>query len=127
MTIQEAKIHGKRELVSSPTSELDTAVLLQYITGFDKTHLLLNRDFALTAEQEAEFLSAIERRKTGFPVAYITGHKEFFGLDFYVTPDVLIPKPDTELLVELALDRQDADTCCKSQFFEIHQGHRLKG
>ena len=104
MTIQEAKIHGKRELVSSPTSELDTAVLLQYITGFDKTHLLLNRDFALTAEQEAEFLSAIERRKTGFPVAYITGHKEFFGLDFYVTPDVLIPKPDTELLVELALD-----------------------
>lgn len=104
MTIQEAKIHGKRELVSSPTPELDTAVLLQHITGFDKTHLLLNRDFCLTAEQEAEFLSAIERRKTGFPVAYITGHKEFFGLDFYVTPDVLIPKPDTELLVELALD-----------------------
>lgn len=104
MTIQEAKIHGKRELVSSPTPELDTAVLLQHITGFDKTHLLLNRDFCLTAEQEAEFLSAIERRKTGFPIAYITGHKEFFGLDFYVTPDVLIPKPDTELLVELALD-----------------------
>ena len=104
MTIQEAKIHGKRELVSSPTPELDTAVLLQHITGFDKTHLLLNRDFNLTAEQEAEFLAAIERRKTGFPIAYITGHKEFFGLDFYVTPDVLIPKPDTELLVELALD-----------------------
>ncbi|MBR4322475.1 HemK/PrmC family methyltransferase [Treponema sp.] len=104
MTIQEAKIHGKRELVSSPTPELDTAVLLQHITGFDKTHLLLNRDFCLTAEQEVDFLSAIERRKTGFPIAYITGHKEFFGLDFYVTPDVLIPKPDTELLVELALD-----------------------
>jgi release factor glutamine methyltransferase len=104
MTIQQAKIHGKSELVSSPSPELDTAVLLQHITGFDKTHLLLNRDFCLTAEQEAEFLSAIERRKTGFPIAYITGHKEFFGLDFYVTPDVLIPKPDTELLVELALD-----------------------
>jgi len=104
MTIQEAKIYGKSELTSSPSPELDTAVLLQHITGFDKTHLLLNRDFSLTAEQEADFLSAIERRKTGFPVAYITGHKEFFGLDFYVTPDVLIPKPDTELLVELALD-----------------------
>ena len=104
MTIQEAKINGKRELVSSPTPELDTAVLLQHITGFDKTHLLLNRDFCLTAEQKAEFLAAIERRKTGFPIAYITGHKEFFGLDFYVTPDVLIPKPDTELLVELAID-----------------------
>ena len=104
MTIQQAKIYGKNELTSSPTPELDVAVLLQHITGFDKTHLLLNRDYELTSEQEGEFLSAIERRKTGFPIAYITGHKEFFGLDFYVTPDVLIPKPDTEFLVELALD-----------------------
>ena len=104
MTIQQAKIYGKSELTSSPTPELDTAVLLQHITGFDKTHLLLNRDYELTQKQEADFLTAIEKRKTGLPVAYITGHKEFFGLDFYVTPDVLIPKPDTELLVELALD-----------------------
>ena len=104
MTIQQAKIYGKNELTSSPTPELDTAVLLQHITGFDKTHLLLNRDFELSSEQESDFLAAIEKRKTGFPIAYITGHKEFFGYDFYVTPDVLIPKPDTELLVELALD-----------------------
>jgi len=104
MTIQQAKIYGKSELTSSPTPELDTAVLLQHITDFDKTHLLLNRDYELTQKQEADFLTAIEKRKTGLPVAYITGHKEFFGLDFYVTPDVLIPKPDTELLVELALD-----------------------
>ncbi len=104
MTIQEAKTYGKQNLLSSPTPELDTAVILQHITGFDKTHLLLNRDYELTAEQEADFLSAIEKRKTGLPIAYITGHKEFFGYDFYVSPDVLIPKPDTELLVELALD-----------------------
>lgn len=104
ITIQQAKIYGKSELTSSPSPELDTAVLLQHITGFDKTHLLLNRDYELTQKQEADFLTAIEKRKTGLPVAYITGHKEFFGLDFYVTPDVLIPKPDTELLVELALD-----------------------
>ena len=104
MTIQEAKLYGKINLPDSPTPELDTAVLLQHITGFDKTHLLLNRDFELSGGQEADFLAAIEKRKTGLPVAYITGHKEFFGLDFLVTPDVLIPKPDTELLVELALD-----------------------
>ena len=104
MTIQEAKLYGKNQLASSPTPELDTAVLLQHITGFDKTHLLLNRDFELSGEQESDFLAAIEKRKTGLPVAYITGHKEFFALDFLVTPDVLIPKPDTELLVELALD-----------------------
>ena len=104
MTIQEAKLYGKINLPDSPTPELDTAVFLQHITGFDKTHLLLNRDFELSGEQESDFLAAIEKRKTGLPVAYITGHKEFFALDFLVTPDVLIPKPDTELLVELALD-----------------------
>ncbi|MBP5283805.1 MAG: peptide chain release factor N(5)-glutamine methyltransferase [Treponema sp.] len=104
MKIQQAKLYGKKELTSSPTPELDTALLLQHITGFDRTHLLLNRDTELTAEQEEKFVSCIEKRKTGLPVAYITGHKEFFGRDFYVTQDVLIPKPDTELLVELALD-----------------------
>ena len=52
MTIQQAKIYGKNELTSSPSPELDVAVLLQHITGFDKTHLLLNRDYELTAEQD---------------------------------------------------------------------------
>ena len=104
MNIQSAKSFGKSSLSSSPSPVLDTEVILQHITGFDKTHLLLNRDFELSPEQESAFLAAIEKRKTGFPIAYITGHKEFFGLDFCVTPDVLIPKPDTELLVELALD-----------------------
>ncbi len=105
MTIQQAKLYGKNELTASPTPALDTEVLLQNITGFDKTHLLLNRDFLLTENQESDFRRAIEKRKTGLPVAYITGHKEFFGYDFYVTPDVLIPKPDTELLVETAIER----------------------
>ena len=107
MTIQQAKSYGKSNLPSSPTPALDTEVILQHITGFDKTHLLLNRDFELSSEQESLFTKAIDRRKTGFPIAYITGHKEFFGFDFYVTPDVLIPKPDTELLVELAIDALD--------------------
>ena len=100
MTIQQAKIYGKSQLISSPTPELDVAVLLQHITGFDKTHLLLNRDFCLKTEQEAFFLSSVEKRKTGLPVAYITGHKEFFGLDFYVTPDVLRKLP---VLAQIAI------------------------
>ena len=105
MTIQQAKLYGKNELVSSPTPQLDTEVILQHLTGFDKTHLLLNRDFELTENQESDFRTAIKNRQTGLPVAYITGHKEFFGYDFYVTPDVLIPKPDTEILVETAIER----------------------
>lgn len=107
MTVQQAKLYGKSNLPDSPTPVLDTEVLLQHFTGFDKTHLLLNRDYELSPEQERVFLAAIEKRKTGLPIAYITGRKEFFALDFYVTPDVLIPKPDTELLVELALDALD--------------------
>ena len=49
-------------------------------------------------------MSAIEKRKTGLAVAYITGHKEFYKLDFIVTQDVLVPKPDTETLVEKAVE-----------------------
>jgi release factor glutamine methyltransferase len=104
MTIQQAKILGKESLTASPTPELDTAVLLQHVTGFDKTKLLVNRDYILTEEQEKLFTESLAQRKTGLPVAYITGHKEFYGYDFFVTPDVLIPKPDTEVLIDNALN-----------------------
>ena len=104
MTIQQAKILGKETLNSSPTPELDTAVLLQHVTGFDKTKLLVNRDYVLTGAQEKLFTDCLNKRKTGLPVAYITGIKEFYGWDFCVNPDVLIPKPDTELLVDNALN-----------------------
>ena len=64
----------------------------------------MNNTTELTSEQSAWLAEAVEKRKTGLPVAYITGHKEFYGYDFTVTPSVLIPKPDTEILVEKALD-----------------------
>jgi release factor glutamine methyltransferase len=64
---------------------------------------MAHREMELSLEQWHRFNCDIARRATGLPVAYITGHKEFYGLDFLVTPDVLIPKPDTELLVEHAL------------------------
>ena len=104
MTIQQAKKYGRDSLSLSPTPELDVSVILQWITGFSKTQLLLNRDFELTIEQKNRFEKAIAQRQTGLPVAYITGKKEFYGFDFFVTPDVLIPKPDTELLVDQALN-----------------------
>lgn len=104
MTIQQAKKTGKTLLTHSPTAELDVSVILQSITGFSKTQLLLNRDFELSAAQEELFLSDIKKRQTGLPVAYITQKKEFYGFNFFVNPDVLIPKPDTELLVDQALN-----------------------
>lgn len=104
MNILEAKKYGKEQLKNSPSPDLDVSVLLQFVTGFDRTQLLLKRDCNLSKEQETNFLDAIKRRKTGLPVAYITGHKEFYCYDFYVTPAVLIPKPDTELLIDQALN-----------------------
>ena len=104
MTVQEAK----RALVvalqpTSPTPQLDADCILQHVLCCDKTQLLLRYGNELTLAQQQALTAATARRKTGLPIAYITGHKEFFGYDFTVSPAVLIPKPDTELLVELAL------------------------
>lgn len=104
MTVQEAKFFGKAQLVNSPSALLDCEVFLQEILECSKTQLLFSREKDLTPEQEKKFLSFVDERKTGLPVAYITGHKEFFGYDFYVCPEVLIPKPDTEILVEKGID-----------------------
>ncbi len=87
----------------SATPDLDVQVLLQHAMHYDKTQLLLFSDNHIPDEQLEWLYNAIEKRNTGFPVAYITGHKEFYGFDFFVTPEVLIPKPDTEILVDRAL------------------------
>ncbi len=104
-TIQEFKTSAIKQLDKySPSTQLDVEVLLQHILSFNKTTLLLKRNENLNEEQLSLLNAAIEQRKTGLPVAYITGHKEFYGYDFIVSPDVLIPKPDTEILVERAVE-----------------------
>ena len=105
MTLQEIKSKIIEKLSkTSPSPKLDAEVLLSYCLGFSKTELLLKRDYEVPADKEAWLLDATSRRATGLPIAYITGHKEFYGYDFIVSPDVLIPKPDTEILVERAVD-----------------------
>src|SRR3989344_1910703 len=84
---------------------LDAEVLLSQILKKDKAWLFANANNNLTIKQLNKFRNLIRKRANHWPVAYLTGHKEFFGLDFKVNPDVLIPRPETELLVELALNR----------------------
>ncbi|SDE64606.1 peptide chain release factor N(5)-glutamine methyltransferase [Sporomusa acidovorans] len=84
---------------------LDAEVLLSHIMAKDRLHLYTNFDQPLTAEELAAYRQAVKRRVMRMPVAYINGHKEFMGLDFVVNPAVLIPRPDTEILVEAALAR----------------------
>ena len=122
MTVQDARKTGSESLQkTSPSPALDSDVLLSAVTGFDKTDLIFKREAELTAEQEETFLSYIAARKTGLPVAYITGHKEFYGYDFFVTPDVLIPKPDTELLVEKAIEviKEKTEGCKNSRILTV--------
>ena len=82
---------------------LDANILLCHFLNLSKTALICN-DSRILKEAELDTIQqGIEKRLSGLPVAYITNHKEFFGYDFYVDQNVLIPKPDTELLVEKAL------------------------
>jgi release factor glutamine methyltransferase len=84
---------------------LDASVMLSEMLGIDRSTLLAHPEQVLSPVAEQTFFDAINRRLLGIPVAYITGRKEFWGLQFHVTEQVLIPKPDTELLVELAINR----------------------
>ena len=104
MTIKSARDEAIKKLTNSPTAPLDADVLLSHTIKCSKSFLLAHRNDDLTAAQYDAFMSAIEKRKTGLALAYITGHKEFYKLDFIVTQDVLVPKPDTETLVEKAVE-----------------------
>ena len=93
----------------STSATLDADVLLQRFLNKPRAWLFAHDDADISSIR-AVFCAAVERRCTGLPIAYITGEKDFWGLPFYVTTDVLIPKPDTELLVErsLAIVREKA-------------------
>ena len=104
-SIRNYKNFATKELQGiSPSPELDVQVLLSHALKYDKTQLLLFAENHIPQDKLDWLNNAIAQRKTGLPVAYITGVKEFYGYDFFVTPDVLIPKPDTEVLVERAME-----------------------
>lgn len=87
-----------------PESRGEAGSLLAPLLGKDRTFLITHAEDALAAEELAVFRDWTARRALGEPLQYITGHQEFFGLDFEVNNDVLIPRPETELLVETALE-----------------------
>lgn len=102
MTIRDIIIKYSKELENiSDTPRLDVEILLEKaLGGVDSLYIRLNLDKELTKEQEDLFNLFMQDRLKGRPVAYIVGNREFMGLDFYVQEGVLIPRPDTEVLVE---------------------------
>ena len=87
------------------SARLDAEVLLAHVLGTDRSWLFAHPDAPLSAEKYTRFEKLIARRAKFEPVAYLIGEREFFGLPFFVSPAVLIPRPETELLVETALAR----------------------
>lgn len=92
--------------ISKP--RLDAEVLLADLLGMERINLYVNFDRPLTSDEVDTYRELILKRRQGTPVAYLVGKKEFMGLDFKVSSDVLIPRPETEHLVEVMLDQIDA-------------------
>ena len=88
-----------------PLDPLENRILLCHAMGLSRVQLITQSDRVLTPEEAQRLDALVARRLQGEPIAYIVGRREFFGLEFQVGPAVLIPRPDTELIVELALER----------------------
>jgi release factor glutamine methyltransferase len=90
---------------SLPLDALENRILLCHVLGVSRVQLITQSERALSEAEAAQLSALIQRRLDGEPIAYIVGKREFYGLDFKVSGAVLIPRPDTELLVELAIER----------------------
>ena len=88
--------------VESPRT--DAALLLGEVLNRDRSFMIAHPEYLVAADQLQKFREFVARRAAGEPLQYITGHQEFFKLDFRIMPDVLIPRPETEIIVEAALE-----------------------
>lgn len=104
---------ARQRLPDSPSLHLDTEVLLSEVLGKPRTWLLAHPEALIAAEDQKCFNELVARRALGEPVAYLTGRREFWSLNLAVTPSVLIPRPETELLVELALAHLPKEGPCR--------------
>ena len=102
MTVAETIAEGVERLRACGVAEERAAarILLGRVLGLDRAQLLIRSKEPISKPHHLEYISLIDRRASGEPLQYITGHQEFYGLDFIVTPDVLIPRPETEFLTE---------------------------
>ena len=105
MTIKDIIVKYSKELEEiSPTPRLDVETLLQIVLGVDRLCIILNLERVLSEDEEQLFNKFINERLNNRPIAYIVGNREFMGLDFFVKEGVLIPRPDTEVLVEEVIE-----------------------
>jgi len=100
MTIKDLLLQSSQHLTKSSTPLLDAEILLSFVIKKDRSYLISHSEESLSKEQSEQFLILLQERKNGKPIAYIIHEKEFFGRSFYVDERVLIPRPETEEIVE---------------------------
>ena len=106
MQLKEALISAISKLTAEqvPSPRLNAELLLMFTLSCDRAHLYAHPERQLTADEKTRYDAALAERARGVPAQYIAGHQEFWGMDFIVTPAVLIPRPETEHVIETVLD-----------------------
>jgi release factor glutamine methyltransferase len=92
-----------------PSPRLNAELLLMFTLNVDRAYLFAHPERELTGDEQTRYESALSERRRGVPAQYITGHQEFWGMDLIVSPAVLIPRPETEHLIETVLDLRTSD------------------
>jgi len=119
-TLKEAGEHLRA--ASVPNDLLDAQTLLAEALGKDRTYLIINFNQQISEDVLSKFRTMVSRRATGEPLQYITGRQAFFGLDFEVTPDVLIPRPETELMVEETIRLVQQNRIARPRIVDVGAG-----
>ena len=134
MTLRDVYEWGKQKLreVDIDDAPYDAWYLLEYVTGMNRTEYFLRMNEELTSDLEEQYKTVIEIRQKHIPLQHITKEQEFMGLTFYVNEHVLVPRQDTEVLVESALEvlkpgMKLLDMCTGSGCILISLLHRVKG
>jgi release factor glutamine methyltransferase len=109
MTIRALLRSAQDRLAPNPVARLEAEILLGHALEVSRSFLFANPELAVPIKRRTDFLALIRRRCQGEPMAYLTGKRAFWTMELKVSPDVLIPRPETELLVELALERIPQD------------------
>jgi release factor glutamine methyltransferase len=117
-SIQDILLNHSKQLeavlnIDSSGARIEVQCLLQSVLQVNRAWLLTHPKQSLAPGQHARYMALLERRLTGEPIAYLLGEREFYGLTFQVSPATLIPRPETELLVELALQRIPQQGACR--------------
>jgi len=117
MQVRDALRLSAQKFKESPTPSLDARLLLAHAMNCTQGELLINYDQELKKNVEARFLEFVERRRKHEPIAYILGKQEFYGLEFIVNKHVLIPRPETELIIDVL--KEEAEKNAQNQTIDI--------